>query len=148
MSSIWSIDVMQGARGRVEQHIRQVARDRVEKGMLILASRMIAEAPVADPDTWKKKRRHVGGRFRLSIMPFLGSPHGDAPAAGFNSYATPDPQEIATKAMQNFEPGTDVGLVSNVAYAERLARGWSPQARDGWVRVIVADTAAELERGE
>jgi len=105
--------------------------------VLSMGSKIIERSPVGNPSTWKKpKKGYVGGRFRNNWQFSINSP-----AAGTNQGVDPNGAK-ANAELKNLANSFDMGqtfyMTNNLPYAVRLEFGWSKQAPQGMVRVVVA----------
>ena len=139
MAREYTADALGSLAENVVGELQELLVKRVRIGTMFAMGEMLAEAPVADPTTWRRPRPHIGGRFRASILPWEGEMPETVPPADAAGYPVPDASDVLA-VMENLEPGGKAGLVSNVEYAERLADGWSRQANAGWVDRIVVRT--------
>lgn len=139
MAREYTADALGSLSGNIVAELKELLTKRVRVGVMFAMGEMLAEAPVADPTTWKRPRPHIGGRFRASILPWEGEMPETVPPESAAGYPVPDESEVLS-ALENFEAGSRAGLVSNVEYAERLADGWSRQANAGWVDRIAVRT--------
>jgi hypothetical protein len=125
---------------------RQLAKDFGTTAFAVLRN-LIFASPVGDPENWQNPDAappgYVGGAFRRNWLVSIG---------GFNPSIIEgeDPTGASTLAegrreIDKFQirgkigPGARLVIQNNLAYANRLANGWSLQAEAGWV-----DTAIDL----
>ena len=115
---------------------KELYEDAGETALAILRN-LITRSPVGDPENWQNPDNappgYVGGHFRRNWLVSIG---------GFNPTELPGCEEpvAATLArgaqtIRVFGRSRAARLViqNNVPYANRLANGWSLQARAGWV---------------
>lgn len=112
--------------------------EKVVRGtVLSMGSKLIERSPVGNPTTWKKpKKGYVGGRFRNNWQFSVAQP-----ATGVKQGVDPSGAKAgaALKAKANtFDMGQTFYMTNNLPYAVALEFGWSKQAPQGMVRVVVA----------
>ena len=123
-----------------EQAIEGFAKfpEKVVRGTLLsMGSKIIERSPVGNPSTWKKpKKGYVGGRFRNNWQFSFNSP-----AAGTVQGVDPNGSKASSQlksAVDSFDMGQTFYMTNNLPYAVRLEFGWSKQAPQGMVRIVVA----------
>ncbi len=115
---------------------RELSRDFGETAFAVLRN-LIFASPVGDPENWQNPDSappgYVGGAFRRNWLVSIG---------GFNTTILEgeDPNGAATlsegkREIDKFKlkGGPNLVIQNNLAYANRLANGWSLQAEAGWV---------------
>lgn len=102
---------------------------------------LIAGSPVGNPDTWKETSLppppgYVGGHFRRNWQVATGFISGELEGEDLSGGAEPMARgkavidgAVRTAGLR----GVRLIIQNNVPYANRLAQGWSRQAKAGWV---------------
>lgn len=119
--------------------------EKVVRGTLIgMGSRIIKQSPVADPSSWKRPDpSHVGGRFRANWQFSIDAPASGAGQAPDQSAGNANAQLLASAGKM--VAGNTFYMTNNVPYAERLEYGWSGQAPNGIVRVVLSQYKTFIE---
>jgi hypothetical protein len=97
---------------------------------------LVTGSPVGNPDTWQgpAPAGYVGGHFRRNWQVTVGG-FSDAELEGQDA-AGATTLAVGKSKIDGFVRGgggANLVIQNNVPYANRLAQGWSPQAKAGWV---------------
>lgn len=126
MESVGTVEQMGEDVELLRDWLALVVTDEVDRALTYVQTKMVERGP------------KLTGLFRGSIVPYLGEPSTFKPEKNLPSYQDHGEEAVAA-AMSGFSVGDEVGVVSNVDHATRLARGWSKQAADGWVDLIAEE---------
>lgn len=102
-----------------------------------LLQRLVLRTPVGQPSTWKHPapKGYVGGYHRGQWQMTNGAPaEGEVPFRSAGAVFSE-----AQGALEQMTLEATTWITNNGPAISRLARGWSPQAEDGWIE-------AEVER--
>lgn len=113
-----------------EKELLSIARKDMERLLTRILEDLKMHAPVKT------------GNFRDSLMPYRGS------VSSHESRRIRSHEEggmTARAVALGWRPGQEIGVVSYVPYANRLADGWSSQQARGWIDLIIQNAAAEEE---
>ena len=101
---------------------------------------LVAGSPVGNPDGWAESSLppppgYVGGHFRRNWQVSVGGFNTEE-LDGEDQTAGAEPMARGKAIIDGFVrsgAGANLVIQNNVPYANRLAQGWSPQAKAGWV---------------
>ncbi len=101
---------------------------------------LVAGSPVGNPDNWALESLppppgYVGGHFRRNWIVSIGG-FSNEELDGVDTTAGAEPMARGKAKIDAFVRsggGANLVIQNNVPYANRLAQGWSRQAKAGWV---------------
>jgi len=118
--------------------IERATYDDLGQTAFAVARNLITRSPVGNPTLWQYPESappgYVGGHFRRNWQVTLGAPTDEELDGVDESGGVPLAQALAeTRAFARNRRPASIFIQNNVPYANRLADGWSTQARAGWV---------------
>lgn len=126
--------------------------DKVRRMAFIqLSSNVIRRSPVGDADFWKnrkadgtpvKPKGYTGGRFRANWQASINSPKREAIDTDDSPQTSAATSVGSVKGLRHAKRAKSFYLMNNLPYSKRLEDGHSRQAREGIVKVAVAEWAS------